>query len=239
MNHPSVDVESCAISTWDLVPGLHYPPSEDRYIRACRARLDWTVQWLTHHGVAGKSVLEIGIGVAGICCRLMGASTTAWDVRTDFEGIAKALGIRLIHIDLSSLGSWPSASDYDIVIFAEVLEHLPVPPIDVLKAVRAVLKPNGLLLLTTPNLVRLSNRIRMFMGKPLFAPFCREELVMGHVREYTLTEVESHATAAGFRVLERHYQNWDLGRFEVLRPLVRWVPSLSNYISLVGKNDEF
>lgn len=219
----------------DLVLGVHYPATEHRYIRAAQDRFDWTLQWLTSHGVEGKSVLEIGTGVIGVCCRLMGASTTAWDVRRDFEEVAERLGIRFIFADLSTPGAWPRGDEFDIVILAEVLEHLPLSPVDTLKGIHATLRPGGTLVLTTPNLHRLSNRIRMLIGKPLFAPFCPEALVMGHVREYTLSEVTDYATRAGFEVLGCEYHNWDLGRFSHLAPLLGVAPTLSNMISLIGR----
>jgi 2-polyprenyl-3-methyl-5-hydroxy-6-metoxy-1,4-benzoquinol methylase len=217
------------------MPGVHYPASEHRYIRAAQDRFDWTLQWLTRHGVAGKSVLEIGTGVIGVCCRLMGAATTAWDVRRDFEEVAERLGIDFIYTDLSIPGTWPRGDEFDIVILAEVLEHIPVSPIDTLKGIHATLKPGGTVVLTTPNLLRLSNRIRMLTGKALFAPFSPEALVMGHVREYTLSEVANYATRAGFDVLKCEYHNWDLGHLSPLAPLLGVVPSLSNCISLIGR----
>lgn len=49
------------------------------------------------------------------------------------------------------------AGSYDFVVFAEVLEHLDVNPVEILKALLRLLKEDGLLYLTTPNFFRHEN----------------------------------------------------------------------------------
>ena len=43
---------------------------------------------------------------------------------------------------------------HDIVVMAEVIEHLPVAPTHVLRKVKKLLPPGGYLVLSTPNTVR-------------------------------------------------------------------------------------
>lgn len=52
--------------------------------------------------------------------------------------------------------------------------------------------------MTTQNLHRTSNRLRMIAGKRLFANFVPEELIMAHVREYTPEELDFLLRRAGF-----------------------------------------
>ncbi len=40
---------------------------------------------------------------------------------------------------------------FDLVIFAEIIEHLLNDPCRVMREIKRVLKPNGTLILTTPN----------------------------------------------------------------------------------------
>jgi 2-polyprenyl-3-methyl-5-hydroxy-6-metoxy-1,4-benzoquinol methylase len=64
---------------------------------------------------------------------------------------------------------FPFSQEFDVVIAAEVIEHI-VSTEDFLAHCRAVLKPNGILILTTPNLLFWVNRLRMLVAKrPLFA----------------------------------------------------------------------
>jgi SAM-dependent methyltransferase len=63
----------------------------------------------------------------------------------------------------------PFRREFDVIIAAEVIEHI-VSTEDFLSHCRAVLKPDGVMILTTPNLLFWVNRIRMLFNKrPLFA----------------------------------------------------------------------
>jgi len=64
---------------------------------------------------------------------------------------------------------WPFTCQYDVVIAAEVIEHL-VDTDGFLRECAAHVKPGGRLILTTPNLLFWVNRIRMLVGRqPYFA----------------------------------------------------------------------
>ncbi|MGP8072933.1 MAG: class I SAM-dependent methyltransferase [Thermoplasmata archaeon] len=83
--------------------------------------------------------------------------------------------------------------DYDLVVFVEVLEHLLVDPLVLFREIYDRLKPNGRLLLTTPNMARLGNRFRLLRGRSIKE---RERFPQGdsqgygHVVEYTLDELD-------------------------------------------------
>ncbi len=63
----------------------------------------------------------------------------------------------------------PFSNEFDVVIAAEVIEHI-VSTEDFLANCYSVLKPDGILILTTPNLLFWVNRFRMLLNKrPLFA----------------------------------------------------------------------
>ena len=64
---------------------------------------------------------------------------------------------------------FPFESEFDVVVAAEVIEHV-VDTDRFLANCAAVLKPGGLLILTTPNLLFGPNRLLMLLGKrPRFA----------------------------------------------------------------------
>jgi 2-polyprenyl-3-methyl-5-hydroxy-6-metoxy-1,4-benzoquinol methylase len=73
---------------------------------------------------------------------------------------APALGDRLQRADLNGALPWPDAR-FDAVLSIEGLEHLE-SPWTFLREVRRVLRPGGLLLLTTPNTLSLRSRVRFF-----------------------------------------------------------------------------
>jgi SAM-dependent methyltransferase len=98
---------------------------------------------------------------------------------------------------------FPDHSVFTILLCA-TFEHLRVDPLFALEEMRRVLKPDGLLYLTTPNLYRLGNIVSFALGRGLaFDPIreygkLRRVGHMGHVREYTASEIRRFLTLAGF-----------------------------------------
>jgi SAM-dependent methyltransferase len=109
-------------------------------------------------------------------------------------------GERHIPFDLKAADQrelWPNLDCYDVVVCAEVIEHLPVSPLPALRLVAGGLRPGGWLVLQTPNAARIGNRLRLLVGRNPFEPL-RDDLVSpGHIREYTVDEVLELGRAAG------------------------------------------
>jgi len=53
---------------------------------------------------------------------------------------------------------------FDVVLFCEIIEHLLMDPVAVLRQIKRVLRPGGVLVLTTPNVSRLENVAKMIAG---------------------------------------------------------------------------
>jgi trans-aconitate methyltransferase len=89
---------------------------------------------------------------------------------------------------------------YDVVVMAEVIEHLHTAPELVLQFVRTLVAPDGVLILQTPNAASLTKRIKLLLGSNP-AERLREDVTNpGHYREYTLAELRALAAALCFRV---------------------------------------
>lgn len=117
----------------------------------------------------GKNVLDIG-------CR--DGALTAWyregndvlGVDVDRVALAHAeqtLGIRTLHADLN--GPWDElpknspAGGFDVVVAAEIIEHLYYPEV-VLEKIALVLKPGGMLVGSIPHAFSMQNRLRLALG---------------------------------------------------------------------------
>ncbi len=118
-------------------------------------------------------------------------------------------GLQMVEGDLTCLPPIPSLGQFDLVLCSEVIEHVQGNPIGAYAALRPFVRPGGRLIVTTPNLARLFNRVKLLLGRtPL-------ELIhtvpwAGHFREYTRAEVVSHLTRAGFTVEKAEYSlYWD------------------------------
>lgn len=76
-------------------------------------------------------------------------------------------------------------NSFDLVFACEVIEHIYDTDF-IISEMKRVLKNEGILILTTPNLVSLSNRTRILFGKyPTFGPEYKAG-GYGHVRAYTV-----------------------------------------------------
>lgn len=110
----------------------------------------------------GKRVLDIG-------CR-DGTLTKYFSRGNDVLGVdidpkmlekCKKLGIRTKLMDLND--DWYIKEKFDVVVAAEVVEHLYYPDV-VFKKIANVLKPGGLFIGSVPNAYNIKNRFRYLFG---------------------------------------------------------------------------
>jgi SAM-dependent methyltransferase len=83
---------------------------------------------------------------------------------------------------------------FDVVIFTEVLEHVAAAPAQVLMNIQRVLRVGGRLLFSVPNFASLRNRLTLLCGRsPLELRGSQFKSIHGHghLREYTLHELET------------------------------------------------
>lgn len=93
-------------------------------------------------------------------------------------------------------------ASFDIVLFCEIIEHLLMDPAKVLREIRRVLKPNGQLILTTPNVSRLENVARMLSGANIYDPYSGYGPYGRHNREYNKHELHLLLSYVGFNIQE-------------------------------------
>ncbi|MAS82682.1 MAG: hypothetical protein CMF45_08335 [Legionellales bacterium] len=157
-----------------------------------------------------KSICEIGPGgVIAYVARYSDADTSAIvnPLETHWDHHFKSYGINLYQWDLNEpLNNRELHGLFDCVIFLETLEHLNRWPEKVLADIHKLLKPQGTLLLSTPNLVRASNRLRMLLGRPPNNPFKYTSGGEHHVREYTLGELKDFMPEKDWKIIEYSYE---------------------------------
>jgi len=131
----------------------------------------------------GRSVLEIGCRAGNMTQHYArGNQVVGCDVdRNALKLFEERLGLKGIWLDVDQEPlPFPGAS-FDVVVFAEVMEHLRFPA-HALREIARVLKPDGRVVGSVPNAFRFRNRLRFLFGNPY-------EVDPSHLRSYSVTLV--------------------------------------------------
>ena len=177
-------------------------PSSDPYLRMHARR--YAVLLDVSRGLTPGQVRILDVGAsfeADELRRLPGATVDTLGFGD--ERFAPREGERHVGYDLNDAErrkTWPELRGYDLVVCAEVIEHLRISPLHVLRLLREALRPGGWLVLQTPNAVRAGNRVRMLAGRNPFEPIREDPANPGHFREYTVDELLALGREAGFDV---------------------------------------
>jgi SAM-dependent methyltransferase len=116
---------------------------------------------------------------------------------------------------------------FDVVLCCEIIEHLTMDPTHMLGEIHRVLRPNGRLLLTTPNVFNLAYAWRLLRGLGnIFHPYSGYGIYGRHQREYTPAELTDLLRGVGFapeqvRLADIHPYPPHLALLKRLRPLWR------------------
>lgn len=143
--------------------------------------------------------------------------------------------------DLNFLETHQITKKFDLIVCAEVLEHLYTSPNKLFKQLFTLLNNEGYLIVQTPNAVTLRKRILMLCGKnPFEIP--RENLENpGHYREYTLNELKTIALKIGFtidKVFQDEYFEYPSLTSRIYRKFKKIIPpSLRSGITLILKKN--
>lgn len=156
-------------------------------------------------------MLDVGGGqYATMATTIWGDRATVADVGARNHDYLSARGVRQVEWNLCS-DAQPFSGEFDVIVFSEVIEHLPLPGHVVLERLRRSLRPGGALICTTPNLYRLRNVAYMALGREIFCPFRMPvDRGLGHVLEYSRDHLLWQLNEAGFRdatVELRHFHH--------------------------------
>ena len=104
--------------------------------------------------------------------------------------------------------AWPHLPPYDIVVMAEVLEHLYAAPTHVLACAASWLRPGGALILQTPNPNSLRKRLLHLVGQSPFEIIREDPTNPGHFCEYTAADLRLIARLSNLELIELWFRNY-------------------------------
>ena len=191
----------------EVIIGNHFF-EEPRYYHRARLRYRRSVEYLVSLQLSHPAhILEIGGGQIGLLMsRLFDDQCTLGDVSDKYSDAVTRFGMSFVNCDLMH-DDLPVSAQYDCVVLCEVMEHFPIPPHIILAKIRKWIRPGGYLFLTTPNLYRLRNVVRLAFGMPVFDHFFYPERgsSLGHPFEYSPEHLKWQIETAGYQIqfLER------------------------------------
>lgn len=122
--------------------------------------------------------------------------------------------------------------NYDVIVMAEVIEHLYTSPSLVLGFLKSILNPGGLIIVQTPNGLALPRRLRLLFGTHPYQLINENHLEPWHYREYSEKELRSYAKKLNLTIGDCILSNYFDGRYVShlgnMRP--RFVGTLTNAI---------
>ena len=184
-------------------------PEERAYLGEHRERYRLLLSLVQHADPA--RVLDVGPAYQTEAIRTLLPGAVVDTLGFADERFQPREGERHVEFDLNDAQDherWPLLPEYDLVVMAEVLEHLYTSPVLVLRFLATALAPGGHLLLQTPNAAALPNRLRLLAGHNPFEQIREASGNPGHFREYTVRELLEIGRQAGLVPIEWRTANY-------------------------------
>jgi 2-polyprenyl-3-methyl-5-hydroxy-6-metoxy-1,4-benzoquinol methylase len=207
-------------------------------------------------------VLEISsfLGVVDIALAKMGFDVYTFDI-PEFQNnpqLKKLYSAYNVHPsagnikDIGKTGLPYPDNYFDAVLFSEIIEHLNINPLPVLQEINRILKPDGIVYITTPNQANLFNRITMMLGGSLRNSISTsvtqidqsQHTICGiHWREYTLKELVEILEITGFSIKKYSFSNNTKKNTSLLIEIIDGItvlfPRFNNSITIIGTKKEY
>jgi 2-polyprenyl-3-methyl-5-hydroxy-6-metoxy-1,4-benzoquinol methylase len=225
--------------------------SDDSYIKLHEIgensdRFDKAIEIIKRRtsGSDDKKILDIGCGLGNFTLRLknFGNQLYAVEISEKAAKLAKEKGIkaRLLDVDEQDL---PYVNNFfDIIFCGELIEHV-FDPDHLLDEIFRTLKPNGLAIITTPNLASYLNRSVMLFGfHPYFTStglryntgkFFGKDYPCPHLTVFTMRSLKELLLLHNFKVMEIKGANSShvlASPFKIIDRLFTKIPSLATHL---------
>jgi 2-polyprenyl-3-methyl-5-hydroxy-6-metoxy-1,4-benzoquinol methylase len=150
-------------------------------------------------------ILDIGCatGYLGSKLKEMGATYVAGiEISAPAAEKAKEVLNDVYTFDLEK--AWPNLGEekFDLAVLAEIVEHV-FDPVEVLKKVSQYLKPEGEVIITTPNIISWTQRLNYLFGKWEYTD--QGVLDFGHIRLFTYRYLKKVLEESGLVLVRENH----------------------------------
>jgi 2-polyprenyl-3-methyl-5-hydroxy-6-metoxy-1,4-benzoquinol methylase len=185
--------------------------------------------------------LDVGCSTGNLGSKLKnekGCIVDGIDFDPEAAEVASNRGYRSVHVmDLNIVDKiiLNTQGKYDVILCADVLEHL-ISPNTALEELIKYLKPDGIFIISLPNVAFILNRINLFFGKWEYKKY--GILDQTHLRFYTIKTGAKMIESSNLKVtMIKPYNQFNNLKF--FGPLVRWIPTIFSYqFIVIAKTDD-
>lgn len=154
---------------------------------------------------AGKTVLDAGCSTGYLGRLLQDKGCTVYGIELNEEA-AEAAGHVYRDIWIMDLDDFAGLKGtdilFDIIVFGDILEHLK-DPCRVLQKMRTILRDDGVVIVSLPNVANWSMRFHLLRGKFEYVPY--GVLDDTHLRFFNLETARRMIETAGFEIVETDF----------------------------------
>jgi methionine biosynthesis protein MetW len=150
----------------------------------------------------GKKFLDIGCGEGTLCnaVRDRFAETHGIDIAEDAVARARTKGVIAVRANLNSDPIPYPDGTFDTVATLDVIEHV-FDPVRFVHEVRRVLRPGGVLVLSTPNIRKLQRIVTLIRGHFPGTSYDPVGFDGGHLHYFTSRDVVELLSRQGFTIV--------------------------------------
>ncbi|NJL50782.1 MAG: class I SAM-dependent methyltransferase [Blastochloris sp.] len=177
----------------------------DHYLNVHLPRIATDFAFIIERFGPGQRILDIGAAPFCLCEALAarGYDVTAVDFDPKQWPQVPYLSMPVIKCDVERAPLPFPDKHFDLVVLTEVFEHLHVNLVTTILEIQRVIRPGGMLYLTTPNLLSIRKVWRMIRKGVVNDVYDEWSMInrlgyAGHICEYTMAEVRDFLAAAGF-----------------------------------------
>ena len=207
-------------------PNVHIP--YDQLIQVYHKEIARLVHKYT---IDSSEVLDIGCGVGHTLVEVRRLNPNIQLIAADIDNETLRITnerVKLEHqLKISTVEDlFENEERYDVIIMSHVLEHT-LRPLDIVKGLNNMLKPDGVAILAVPNPVRLT----VFLGNIFKKHYVNRGHVYSWDRSHWINFLEN---IAGLNVIEYSQDFFPLpllGRFRIFRPLEVFFSKLFPWLS--------